>query len=182
MKLNRSIIILFINWNNASEYIWRSIFLCATVLGIIRNYISFRSFLSLDEQTFTFFIGKFFFSYSYSFGTISVPRVVDRENEIKSRTQCVKINLSGTITRSKPFPFTEIKITYFNPPRYYPFVTRHPVYTVELVQLVGAAHEEGGREGGRAVTREPSCVMALSSVRCLLPRDPRHPSNYPQIH
>lgn len=84
MKLNRSIIILFINWNNASEYIWRSIFLCATVLGIIRNYISFRSFLSLDEQTFTFFIGKFFFSYSYSFGTISVPRVVDRGN-VKTR-------------------------------------------------------------------------------------------------
>lgn len=85
MKLNRSIIIRFTNWNNASEYdIWRSIFLCATVLGIIRNYISFRSFLSLDEQTFTFFIGKFFFSYSYSFGTISVPRVVDRGN-VKTR-------------------------------------------------------------------------------------------------
>lgn len=75
MKLNRSIIIRFTNWNNASEYdIWRSIFLCATVLGIIRNYISFRSFLSLDELL-HFSSGNS--SFPILIPTISVPRVVD---------------------------------------------------------------------------------------------------------
>lgn len=115
-----------------------------------------------------------------------IPRVIDRGNIktrylVMTRMQCVKINLSGTITRSKLFPFTEIKIIYATSSliQYYAFVTRHPVYIV--VQLVGAAHEDRWEEG-----RESRYAKALLRygivIGPLLPRDPHHPSNYPQIH
>lgn len=156
------------------------------VFGIIRNYIWFRFFLHWTNRLLHFLSGILAFSYLIASVMFLIPRVIDRGNIktrylVMTRMQCVKINLSGTITRSKLFPFTEIKIIYATSSliQYYAFVTRHPVYIV--VQLVGAAHEDGWEEG-----RESRYAKALLRygivIGPLLPRDPHHPSNYPQIH
>lgn len=81
----------------------------------------------------------------------------------------LNINLSRT---KKLFPFTEIKITTSS--SFDPILAI--CYKTPCTDRGGAVQLGAADEGGRVVTRKPSCVMALSSVRCF------HPSNYPQIH